>query len=390
MLSRNRYEMLKKKIMRIKNRILHPHTDRIEAETFEQAFNDARKQGKRTFIWSGDEKFYTALSSETPQKQLELYGITNEQLHNRRWWQERLAENLYPFGYANPVERFIDAVVFDIMDSGRMPMSFSIALEDKQRMDFFNTYNGLPQKNGSLSISDWKPLKGGRYTPYYYRDNRLTEVIIELLPEILKGYEQKTNIQISHLSKSSTPPVLEGQAFLQAVFDEHHKTFYPYYGDNLGAFDLGIGQDEKGYFLYYYDKWDFEVLSGVIDLEGIKPEYTYDKDGHITARKYKEWHGIKITEKRYQKMEKIKDMLHNIKTDFGKPFEVYDRIYFDKKTLQPLKVKAPRQEIKQAMKNKSQKTQEEITQNKRVTQKRKKQTSLKGKRMRCSCLSERS
>ena len=83
-------------------------------------------------------------------------------------------------------------------------------------------------------------------------------------------------------------------------------------------------------------------------------------------------------------------MLHKIKTDFGKPFEVYDRIYFDKKTLQPLKVKPPRQEIKQAMKNKSQKTQEEIAQNKRVTQKKKKQVSLKGKDNRCVCQFERS
>lgn len=280
------WKKIKKHSKRIKNAIIHPLTDRVKADNFSDAYQQARSAGKKTFIWNGDEKIYTTNYNGTPQEQMATYGITNEQLHDRSWWQDRLAKNLNPYGYSEPLKRFFKTVFLNKKEKIRERLEndyykFGSDSRMTRTLDYFNVYNGLPQQYNTLCISDWTPSKTkDNKTSYYYKDSNLTNHIRENLSEIIDAFENKTVI------KKTTDACLR-------------------------RYTMCLGQDEQGCYISYYDLWDLAP---------------------------------------FEKSEKTNISTFN--TDFGTPFEIYDRIYFDPKTKQPLDVKPKkksREEIKTAL-----------------------------------------
>ena len=347
------WDKAKKLAKRAKNAIVHPFTDRVEGETFSDAFESARRQGKKTFIWAGNEGVYTTEYKGSPQEQMAVYGITNEQLHDRNFIQDRLAKNINPVSYINPVERFFDAVVLNKKDEKRerMDKHKDKVLEwakvdhrygfddDAARLDYFNIYNGIPQSNNTLSISNCKP-DNPQYD-YCYRDNNLTRSIKDYLPYILKQYDDITDGKFISSNNYENASELDGKILLNkaynSFYDENHIHGTVYCdgsvkqgttsGYNLGHYLVTLGKDEKGCYLSYHDVWDIsagrglvEGLLGKIDMETLYSMY---------------WKA------------------NEINTDFGQPFEVYDRIYFDPNTLQPIDVNEPKStaDVKETMKN---------------------------------------
>ena len=206
---------------------------------FGEAFSTARGEGRKNFLWNDNR--YSANMAGTPQEQLQWSGITNERLQNRNVVQERLSNNLRPRGYENPFERVKSAVI----NNQRDPRKDDVL---PARMDAFNLYTGKPQVNNTFSISDYTPsISQDENTTYYKLNNKENQKLLAYLD-----------------SDSNTD-----------------------YDDVMGNYKLDKGEDERGKYLSYYDKWDLNPLNLKNPITG----------NEITA-------------------------------DFGKPFEIYDRIYY--------------------------------------------------------------
>lgn len=145
--------------------------------------------------------------------------------------------------------------------------------DDQYSEDGWLKYLGLDQKNGTFSPSEYRPSKGKNSQSNYYRlpddfDNDFFEV------------QKQNNFGLKgHVNESLFPA---------------------YNGDNksrarvLGNFTVDSGQDEKGHYISYYDKYD------------LSPELPYL--GEVNVDKF-----------------------------IGQPFEIYNRIYYDPETKERIK-----------------------------------------------------
>lgn len=130
--------------------------------------------------------------------------------------------------------------------------------------DAWRLYLGLPQITNALEESLHKPSKSQNSDIKYFRAKNGWKD----LEALMGGIEGIVRfLDINKVDKKVTGG--------------------PFY---LGNFTLSRSQDEKGHYLSYYDKYDFDVPgSGLV----------------------------------------------------GKPFEIYDRIYYDPKTFKPIEPKTP-------------------------------------------------
>lgn len=141
--------------------------------------------------------------------------------------------------------------------------------------DAWRMYLGKPQANNSFGISDYKPSIS-KENHYYYKINRF------IFPDYVAHTPDKNEIKLVEVENIKS--VLK-----EIRNDPHHKVFA---GDNetdvMGIFSVTEGRDEQGSYISYYDVWDLDVF----------PE----KEGGF----------------------------------FGKPLEIYDRIYYNPETFQPI------------------------------------------------------
>ena len=265
--------------------------DYTKSGTRDQAYAAARKAGVKEFMWN-NERFSTDMAG-TPAQQLKWSGITNSQTENRSFFtpvnfaKDRLRKNLVPYGYTNPAGRVYDAIVKD--------KSTPYVSEDKhivlglkdvspERRDAFKLYMNNPQENNTFGISNYTPSLKDKNSnsnngPYYkinnlYGDPTKSDNDVNFFYELNKN--RVTNAALPNLIK--TP------------FDNLTKappTLINFQNDIMGHYKTSIGSDERGNYMSYYDKWD------------------------LNPKKVKN----PITGK-------------EIPTDIGKPFEIYDRVYF--------------------------------------------------------------
>ena len=147
-----------------------PDFDARKAKTQDEAYKMARSTGAKTFIWNGGHynTDYKGNPKKTlvqqKQEELDTYGITNEQTQNKNLIAERLHNNIFPYGYENPVSRFVNAVVFNEKDRRNKETKSLIKMT---RDDLVGLTLGYPQKHNTLEISDYKPK--GATSNYYYK-----------------------------------------------------------------------------------------------------------------------------------------------------------------------------------------------------------------------------
>jgi hypothetical protein len=145
---------------------------------------------------------------------------------------------------------------------------------DNPLQDAWATYLGLPQANNSFSPSSYRPSKSTDPTNKYYKFNDLAEVTGGFAGggEDMHWYIQDLLQRLKNNSDSGAGEI--------AVGSNHA----------MGNYKWSKGADEKGSYISYYDKWDLmPTLPG-----NIKPNLSL--------------------------------------LPVGKPFELYDRIYYDPKT----------------------------------------------------------
>ncbi len=162
----------------------------------------------------------------------------------------------------------------------------------KGREDAWRMYLGLKQEHGTFSISDYKPAVG-QEDKYYFSINRFWESLgMGFVPaEYAAQMKEDERKEINHfLGRDFNDGGMQGIIMMLSHIpgnkmideDQNHNSWI------MGHFTLGLGKDEKGSYLYYYDKWD--LASKFVDNPVMK--------------------GV------------------------GRPYEIYDRLYYDPATFQ--------------------------------------------------------
>lgn len=146
----------------------------------------------------------------------------------------------------------------------------------KVSWDAWRLYLGLPQQFDTFTISHYKPAQGSE-DRYYFSLQNPNEQVITPYPN------EQIPAQARDLASESLPRRI---LFLLQRGDD----LTSMYVDNIpmGVYTISRGSDERGQYVSYYDRWDLDE-----SLEG--------EQGVI-----------------------------------GQPFEIYDRIYYDPETFEPL------------------------------------------------------
>jgi hypothetical protein len=320
---------------------------------FNSAYSSARKAGDKEFMWNN--KRYSTDYKGTPEQQLRETGITNDQTRNKNIIDDRFYKNLNPFGYeddlTNTFKRMYKTIVKDEKDPS-FAENFVYSEKDIQnRMDAFRLYTGRPQENNTFKISPYKPsISKDKNTNYYsINDPRLREQLLEevlqkslqqgksfaLTDEILLKYftqdqmnvlKQNDPVKTQKLLDEVIKPKIKNDHVAHLIYDVDmsYKDLQFDHADpsNIMAnFKRSFGKDEKGSYMSYYDRWDIAPFQRFIGND-----FTVDKN-------FKPMYNG-----RFQS-----DMNMDV---LGKPFEIYDRIYYDPKTGKPLEQKQKGGEMK--------------------------------------------
>ena len=234
----------------------------------------------------------------TASRQLDEEGITAGQKEAYKpGVSEVIAASINPFGYSNggneirpaTVTEDIERVASDTYEAvtegpaaraerrqkelqGAARMSAEMAQEMvESRKDAWNMYLGLPQTHNTFGVSEYKPEKGKQDIYYYKLNNFLQNFARE------NRYDEEYALAV--LAQKADDPTEKKTA--RPVGTPLHLTMTDSASGVMGNFTLTKGVDERGHYISYYDRWDLE--------------------GSVEGEK-----GL-----------------------IGKPFEIYDRIYYD-------------------------------------------------------------
>ena len=252
---------------------------------------------------------------------------------NTDWGKEKLknfANNIDPHGYVSvinsPAERIYSAAVLNKKEDLRKEMDNRLATGkaepyDSLRVDLINQYAGLPQKYNTLKPSQYTPTMGDKNQKYFNSsilDKRVLDDINVIsrdnkVKPVFKTKQDLENFVANYLSdKKQDPEYPDDQTKL--IPDKGKGNNYVSFLSGLGSMTYGIGEDEKGHYLSYYDNWDLNPYAGLFSLGN----GSYESSGDKLAR------SIIGNEKE-----------NTVTKHIGNPTNVYNRIYFDKKTGKP-------------------------------------------------------
>jgi hypothetical protein len=148
------------------------------------------------------------------------------------------------------------------------------AIWGKTTEDAWRLYLGIPQAHNTFGISDYQPSKH-KEVKYYFKINDFFEKLFQHYP-------------YSSLPRSDTL-----RMYVLGIGAKRHKIKKDQIAGIMGDYTMSIGEDEKGSYVSYYDKWDLDQIP-------------IEKNGFV-----------------------------------GKPYEIYDRLYYDPETFEPKTPPAP-------------------------------------------------
>jgi hypothetical protein len=210
---------------------------------------------------------------ERAKKELAETGITREQLAT------------YKFGINDAIEKGITPEAYNLFCR---VIAFPSALiighnfrelpeeGQKHREDAWRLYLGISQKNDTFEISDYQP--NNETEPERVLKEEYCYKIKGFWREYLSYDDSAEGITLVAISNTVGEIKRCGGVLKR---DDHYK-------EVMGNFSFSLGKDEKGSYIAYSDIWDLAVF----------PE--------------------------------------NEKGFFGKPFHIYDRLYYDPETYEPL------------------------------------------------------
>jgi hypothetical protein len=244
----------------------------------------------------GDQPFDNGKFKNREQAKIELResGVTQYQSRAYKLGvSEILGRGITPYSYdkSKKKEAFISNLIHGQTIDKNAYSLLKEGVVTAEREDAWRLYLGLPQEHGTFGISDYKPTRG-KDDVYYYKINNFFEnaamkagMPLSAFIKELKDLEPDKDDDLGSAAAAASdgdeaPPPLTREFEIS--------------GDDLagvmGWYTYSFGHDERGSYISYYDKWDLNI----------GPE----KNGGF----------------------------------FGKPYEIYDRIYFNPKTFEPISV----------------------------------------------------
>ena len=145
--------------------------------------------------------------------------------------RKRIGDNLYPYQYLGGITRVPNAILGNREERDDRTFTEEDNQWIKERTDLLQIYMGQDQKYNSIPKSKYKPSQSEDDDVTYYI-SPATEDIIKHQIEMFDGWE----------------------SFYTRDDEERQMTNM---GNILGRFTLSKGEDEKGKYISYYDKWDF-------------------------------------------------------------------------------------------------------------------------------------
>ena len=148
--------------------------------------------------------------------------------------RKAVADNIYPYTYMDPVDRFWNAMKGDKnTHDNRSDNANENPAWMNERTDLLNLYMGQPQKHNTIEESLYKPTKSKNPDATYYTSKQTEKSLIKMLQR--NGWNDFDTL----------------------------KNF----GGVLGQFKVDKGEDEKGKYISYYDVWDVEPLDNVLSKD---------------------------------------------------------------------------------------------------------------------------
>lgn len=201
-------------------------------------------------------------TQEYPQNWWEGLKSKASNIYN---WKENLSENINPYGYGkqgtahSPFNRLYRAVVLDKPEAGRGEMAFinkgagpdsekqerDLRYGESERQDLLSMSLGQTPKHGVIAESLYRPANSTDSDATYYQSPATDTAIRDSMnvSDLDQNLYQR-DIK-SYLSGDSDKPHLQKGGL----------------GGVLGRFTIDKGQDEKGHYISYYDKWDLNPLT---------------------------------------------------------------------------------------------------------------------------------
>lgn len=221
-------------------------------------------------------------------EQLNLRGITDFQRQAYKpGVSEALAQGInpdlnYPESFGELASRLKDAAIHFLgKDAG------ITATANPKNMDAWRMYLGLPQLHDTFGISEFKPEKSTEDI-YYYQIKGFKNGVVD---EDRRYFKKPESVTIQRAVERAALEDDMRARDVGGMYNEDRQNGI------MGGYKLTLGKDAGGNYLAYYDKWK---------LDGT-PE---GKEGIV-----------------------------------GKPFEIYDRIYYNPKTFEVVEPKAVSPEV---------------------------------------------
>jgi peptidoglycan hydrolase-like protein with peptidoglycan-binding domain len=285
----------------------------------DKAFAAARKSGEKEYLYKGVR--YTTESDMTPEQQMKVYGITDNQrsvmpkivpkviANPLREIRKNISKLNTRDGYKIPLSVITDIAMGKSTDATAKVMESDIGNVDAQKeRDAFNLYLGLPQSNNTFKPSKYKE---GAFELVDY-----LEYFPEAMPsdEIVKliGAPLTTKELYEKLDKTILDP--KERSRLKNIVFERAGDIKPMSDLVMGRHTVRKGIDDDGEYLEYIDEWDLDTYKyNAAQLNDIKLPS-----------------GLKISEKLPfgLKIPKYDIPVGEISDKLNKPFSIYGRQYY--------------------------------------------------------------
>tara|TARA_R110001632_G_C11202869_1_gene403435 strand:- start:46 stop:780 length:735 start_codon:yes stop_codon:yes gene_type:complete len=191
--------------------------------------------------------------------------------------KNRIAGNIRPQGYHKPLSRVASALGgnAETGSANGVKTNFTQRAFLKERQDFLGLMMNGKQPNNTLPTSSTKPSNSKDKNAVYYNSPETENAIKEKLKdtEFLKSFKPNKKGVYSTGTKFHRGPKVE-------VGNRR--------GNVLGNFAMNLGEDDKGKYVSYYDKWDLDPYKGknkvlntmssiAQDVVGVKPAEAYGR-----------------------------------------------------------------------------------------------------------------
>lgn len=266
-------------------------TDYSDKGDFNTAFFEAKKAGEEEFMYK--DKRYNTKSNLTPDQQVKAYGITdNQRVLNPSTFRKNVATIKTGNGYETSIPYIlkttlgIEKELSDYTGYGGSP--------NAKEQDAFRLYLGMPQLNNSLRPSKYK------------KDAFEISGYNELLPN-----EMPTDEEVEFFGKP-----LYNSEFIKHKDKSKNVKFknsglgYPIkpLGDYImGRHTVRKGKDDRGEYLEYIDKFDFDTYK-YNDIPVGEIGDKFNKPYSIYGRKYYKDYGDGVKKAMYYTDKELSEL----------------------------------------------------------------------------------